>query len=69
MAATDVPLHLGLRGRVAGEFVARPGPRRLATIAVRWVIVNGGVAMALVGRHRAYGLAPPVAVQLQDTLV
>ena len=51
MSAVDVPQHLGLGGRVAGEFAARPGSRRLATLASRWVLVAGIVSVGLVARH------------------
>ncbi len=62
MSATDVPLHLGLGGRVAGEFVARPGPRRLAQVAVRWVLVAGAVAVAVARRRQLEALAPAIAI-------
>jgi hypothetical protein len=51
VSAVDVPVHQGLGGRVAGEFAARPGPRRLAGIAARWVLGCGTVACALAARR------------------
>jgi hypothetical protein len=51
MSAVDVPLHLGLGGRVAGEFVARSGPRRLARRAARWVVIAAAIAIAIVLRR------------------
>lgn len=47
VAATDVPLHAGLGGRLAGTFVARPAARRLAGIAAWWVLVVGGLGVML----------------------
>jgi len=51
MSAVDVPMHRGLGGRVAGEFAARPAPRRLASLAARWVLGSGTVACALAARR------------------
>jgi hypothetical protein len=51
MAAVDVPVHLGLGGHAAGEFSARPGPRRLAVVASRWVLFAGAAAIALIVRR------------------
>ncbi len=51
MSAVDVPSHRGLGGRAAGEFVARSGPRRLATIAFLYCLVAGAATMALALRH------------------
>jgi hypothetical protein len=62
MAATDVPIHLGLGGRIAGEFTSRPGPRRLAQISVRYVLVAGAIALAVVRRRHVEHLAPAVAI-------
>jgi hypothetical protein len=47
MSATDVPVHAGLGGRIAGEFAARPAQRRLATWAARWVTLVGSIALGL----------------------
>ena len=51
MSAVDVPQHAGLGGRVAGEFAARRGPRILAGIAARWVLIAGSIAAALAARR------------------
>jgi len=51
MSAVDVPLHAGLGGRIAGEFGARKGPRLLAGIAARWVLIAGSLASALAARR------------------
>lgn len=73
MSATDVPVHLGLGGRVAGQFEARPWPRRLAQLAVRYTAVAGAVALAVARRRQLEPLLPAVAimamVMLSVTLV
>jgi hypothetical protein len=51
MSAVDVPPHRGLGGRAAGEFTARPGPRRLATLAFAACVVLGVPTMALAARR------------------
>jgi hypothetical protein len=51
VSGVDVPVHLGIGGRVAGEFAARPPARRLASVAARWVIVAGTLAVALATRR------------------
>jgi len=51
VSAVDVPLHLGLAGRMSGEFAARPGPRRLAGIAARWVLACGTIECTLAARR------------------
>lgn len=51
MSAVDVPQHTGLGGRVAGEFAARRGPRILAGVAARWVLIAGSIAAALAARR------------------
>ena len=51
MSAVDVPQHAGLGGRVAGEFAARRGPRILAGVAARWVLIAGSIAAALAARR------------------
>ena len=51
MSAVDVPVHQGLGGRLAGVFAARPGPRRLAGFAARWVLGGGAIAAALAARR------------------
>lgn len=62
MSAVDVPQHLGLGGRVAGEFAARPGPRRLANLAMRWVAVAGAAAAGLAARNPFHPHASTVMV-------
>jgi hypothetical protein len=51
MSAVDVPPHRGLGGRAAGEFIARPGPRRLAAIAFVYSLVVGAATVALAARR------------------
>ena len=62
MSAVDVPQHLGLGGRVSGEFAARPGPRRLANLAMRWVAVAGAAAGGLAARNPFHAQASTVMV-------
>jgi len=62
VSAVDVPQHLGLGGRVAGEFAARPGPRRLANLAMRWVAVAGAAAAGLAARNPFHPHASTVMV-------
>lgn len=57
-----MPQHLGLGGRVAGEFAARRGPRRLANWAMRWVALAGAVAAGLAARHPFHPHASTVMV-------
>jgi len=52
VTAIDAPPGLGLGGRATGEFPARPGPRRLAGWALRWVVATGAVTIALARRGR-----------------
>jgi hypothetical protein len=66
VAATDVPLHAGLGGRLAGTFVARPSARRLAGIAAWWVLVVGGLAIALAA---AKPWQPQAAIVVVTTLM
>lgn len=62
MSAVDVPQHVGLGGRVSGEFEARPGPRRLAIAAARWVLLAGTVAAALASRRPWHPQAVTIVV-------
>ena len=51
MSAVDVPPHRGLGGRAAGEFAARPGPRRLAGVAFLICLAVGAGTVALAARR------------------
>jgi hypothetical protein len=62
MSAVDVPQHQGLGGRVAGEFGARRGPRLLAGIAARWVLIAGSLAAALAARRPFHPEADTIVV-------
>jgi hypothetical protein len=62
MSAVDVPTYRGLGGRAAGDFAARPGARRLAGVAMRWVLIAGTVALAFAARRPADPAAVGVVV-------
>lgn len=62
MSAVDAPMHAGIGGRLAGQFAARPGPKRLATWAMRWVALAGAIAVALAARRPAAPGASSVVV-------
>jgi len=53
VTAIDAPPGLGLGGRPTGEFPARPGPRRLAGVAARWVVVCAAITLPLARRGGA----------------
>ena len=63
MSAVDVPPHRGLGGRAAGEFVARPGPRRLAGVSFVVCLALGAATLALASR-RPYEHATLVVLPL-----
>ena len=52
MTAVDAPPGLGLDGHPSGVFTARPGPRRLAVLAFRSVVVLCVGTIAIAARHR-----------------
>jgi len=51
VAAVDTPPGLGLGAAARGVFPARPGPRRLAEAAARYVAVAGALAIVLAARR------------------
>jgi hypothetical protein len=57
-----VPVYEGLGGRLAGTFAARPGARRLATVAAAFVALVGALAIGIASRHPWRAHSPTVIV-------